>query len=487
MAKGNLFQSMGRGALGDLVFQRVNGEQQTRVRVRHPRNPRTDGQQYQRAIMATVLRAYEAGQAIFSHSFQGNGTTANDQPLFMQRNLELLRKAIANDVDRHLAPNVQAGRVVAPDTNNPVPFAYQISDGNYPQTLFSFGNGSTDYDVTIPRPQANETVSHYCKRVGIHPGDYYTICVFAQSDTDFAYESLDGDPGTSQFRCAFNFARLGVLDYVNDNSHILQTWGDIFELLTDSVYIDLSSRSLTHDNVEGFDIVNLSPNFYPCGSIGVIRSKKNSDLRSRSFMKYLRRTPSSGIYSTRILAIWGRGGEVYPDPSQPLFTSWQDLMNKLVVFRDLTIPEAGFMNYTGIIDSYQNRYILRIMAPNAILYPAGAFQAADTPEQFTGNVSLWPVSVNIAENDQSTCETWDTTNLLLPFVDCSENAPNVSEPLYIDLILDASCVWDAQEHYGSPNYKITNSWGNIICDLYHDDIWPVSQFTEVEVGTALFQ
>lgn len=113
---------MGRGALGDLVFQRVNGEQQTRVRVRHPRNTRTDGQQYQRAIMATILRAYEAGQAIFSHSFQGNGTTANDQPLFMQQNLELLRKAIANDVDRHLAPNVQAGRVVDPDTNNPVPF-----------------------------------------------------------------------------------------------------------------------------------------------------------------------------------------------------------------------------------------------------------------------------------------------------------------------------------------------------------------------------
>ena len=94
MAKGNLFQSMGRGALGDLVFQRVNGEQQTRVRVRHPRNPRTDGQQYQRAIMAKILRAYKAGQAIFSHSFQGNDATANDQPLFMQRNLELLRKAI---------------------------------------------------------------------------------------------------------------------------------------------------------------------------------------------------------------------------------------------------------------------------------------------------------------------------------------------------------------------------------------------------------
>ena len=107
---------MGRGALGDLVFQRVNGEQQTRVRVRQPRNPRTDDQQYQRAIMATILRAYKAGQAIFSHYYQGNGATENDQPLFMQRNLELLRKAIANDIDRHLAPNVQAGRVVAPVT-----------------------------------------------------------------------------------------------------------------------------------------------------------------------------------------------------------------------------------------------------------------------------------------------------------------------------------------------------------------------------------
>ena len=486
MTKGNLFQSMGRGALGDLVFQRVNGEQQTRVRVRHPRNPRTDGQQYQRAIMATILRAYEAGQAIFSHSFQGDGTTANDQPLFMQRNLELLRKAIANDIDRHLAPNVQAGRVVAPDTNNPVPFAYQISDGTYQQTLFSFGNSSTDYDVTIPRPQANETVSHYCKRVGIIPDDYYTICVFAQSDTDFAYEDLDGDEGISQRRCYFNFARLGVKPDVLTNNNPIEVWADVFSLLTDGEMIDLDARQLNYDVCEGIDISNISESAYAYGSIGVIRSQKNSEKRSRSFMKYLNGGYPAGIYSTRILEVWGRGGKVYPDPSQPLFTSWQDLMNKLVVFRDLTIPEAERMNYTGIVDQYQNRYILRIMAANKILYPAGSFQPAEAPGHFTGSVSLWPVSVNDAEGDQSTCENFTTTELPRQFVDCSETAPSVSEPLYLDLIIDASCVWNAEDEAGSANYKITNSWGNVICNLYHDDVWPVSQYTEVEVGTALF-
>ena len=71
MAKGNLFQGMGRGKVGDVVFSRLNGEQISRVRNRHPKNPRSNSQLFQRAIMATVMQAYSAGKAIFDHSFEG--------------------------------------------------------------------------------------------------------------------------------------------------------------------------------------------------------------------------------------------------------------------------------------------------------------------------------------------------------------------------------------------------------------------------------
>ena len=45
------------------VFSRLNGQQVSRVRNRNPKNPRTNAQLYQRAIMATVMQAYSAGMS----------------------------------------------------------------------------------------------------------------------------------------------------------------------------------------------------------------------------------------------------------------------------------------------------------------------------------------------------------------------------------------------------------------------------------------
>ena len=313
MAKGNLFQGMGRGALGDMVLHHVDGEQVSRVRVRHPHNPRSDEQQYQRAIMATVLRAYEFGKVIFSHSFQGNGVTANDQSLFMQRNCKLLRQAIKNDLDQQLRPNLQASRVVAPETVAPVPFAYQISEGTYPQKLFTFGESRDDWDLMVPTPLEDETVAHYCNRLGIIPGDYYTLCCFGQSDSDFAYGSDESREGCAQYKCTFNWARLAVRDGVQELEQPLQVWGDIFYMENEQGRYELQGKELNSNFCEGWDILNLSPQYYYLGSIGVIRSRRNSDLRSTSFMKYFRGTSPTGVYPTSILEVWGRGGEVYPE------------------------------------------------------------------------------------------------------------------------------------------------------------------------------
>ena len=93
MAKGNLFQGMGRGKVGDVVFSRLNGQQIARVRNRNPKNPRTNAQLYQRAIMATVMQAYSAGIAIFDHSFQGKEVGAQNQRRFMALNAKLLRES----------------------------------------------------------------------------------------------------------------------------------------------------------------------------------------------------------------------------------------------------------------------------------------------------------------------------------------------------------------------------------------------------------
>lgn len=71
MSKGNPFLGMARGKVGDVVMYRLNGEQVMRTRNRHPRNPNTNAQIIQRAVMADVQRVYSLGYQLFNHAFQG--------------------------------------------------------------------------------------------------------------------------------------------------------------------------------------------------------------------------------------------------------------------------------------------------------------------------------------------------------------------------------------------------------------------------------
>ena len=138
MAKGNMFLGMARGKVGDVVFYRADGQQLSRVRNRNPRNPRSDAQLFQRAIMATTVQAYTAGKAIFDHSFQGYSVGAQNQREFLKRNAKMLRELIATDINTPIATNQQKARVVAPGVSMPVPNAYVISRGTYDQSLFSY-------------------------------------------------------------------------------------------------------------------------------------------------------------------------------------------------------------------------------------------------------------------------------------------------------------------------------------------------------------
>lgn len=91
MAKGNMLLGMARGKVGDLVFTRRNGEQVTRPRVRVVNNPKTEGQQIQRMIFASVIAAYARMKSICDHSFEGVKYGADSQAKFMSENLKRLR------------------------------------------------------------------------------------------------------------------------------------------------------------------------------------------------------------------------------------------------------------------------------------------------------------------------------------------------------------------------------------------------------------
>lgn len=288
MAKGNLFQGMGRGKVGDVVFSRLNGEQISRVRNRHPKNPRSNSQLYQRAIMATVMQAYSAGKAIFDHSFEGYAVGAQNQRRFLSLNAKMLRQLVAADINTPIATNSQKGRVVGPGVSVPVANPFIISRGSYQQKFFS-AQEDRDDGWTFETPGANngETVAAYAARTGLIAGDIYTFIVFAEKK-DIAYQSsIYDDALASQNYCSFGWIRLIVKENLSSVNTVINTLADIFTVQTSGGDFAWSTNKLSAISIGSSLIMETmfaanADTYTNAGALGVIRSRLDQDLRSDS-------------------------------------------------------------------------------------------------------------------------------------------------------------------------------------------------------------
>lgn len=288
MAKGNLFQGMGRGKVGDVVFSRLNGEQISRVRNRHPKNPRSNSQLYQRAIMATVMQAYSAGKAIFDHSFEGYAVGAQNQRRFLSLNAKMLRQLIAADINTPIVTNSQKGRVVGPGVSVPVANPFIISRGSYQQKFFSPTN-DPDYGWSFetPGPNNGETVTAYAARTGLIAGDIYTFVVFAEKK-DIAYQSsIYDDALASQNYCSFGWIRLIVKENLSSVTTAIRDFSDIFTVQSSGGDFAWNATKLASiaigSSIKMEMMFTLNSDAYTeTGAIGVIRSRLDQDLRSDS-------------------------------------------------------------------------------------------------------------------------------------------------------------------------------------------------------------
>ena len=305
--KGNLFLGFGRKTIGDVVFYKRKGssEQMARARNRNPHNPKTDKQLYQRAIMATVLQAYSAGKDIFDHSFEGHSVPDGSMNRFMKLNLRKLRDAIAEDITAGDA-NPTPGRVVPPGATTPVPFAYRISEGSYANTLLTFdGTIPGGEGFKFPTPDADDTTpALYLSNHGFIAGDIYTIVGFGVDPNN----AIAAYPDGSFNMCYFGWARLEVRADAPTEGDV--TIGSCFKITTSHVFdyaSDAPGVVFTLDRL--FDINQISS-----GSIGAIRSRYDSGLRSRSDM-YMVGAGSYGIATTDLLDAWRAGTQQIGDPS----------------------------------------------------------------------------------------------------------------------------------------------------------------------------
>lgn len=299
---------MARGVVGDVVFTRQDGQQVSRVRNRVPRNPRSNPQLYQRAIMATVMQAYAAGKAIFDHSFQGYPVGSANQRRFMSLNTKKLRSAVSADVAYGLTGDACEARIVGPGVNYPVPFKYQVSEGSLTNNIMT-GTGYLQGLSDVP----NETIAAWAQRMNLQPDDIFTAvgfnCASGATPADVVYYAPGaGDEFGFQTVCDFMWARLRVKSSVFSDTTVISNavkWSQIFEYDLESQYTpDLTQRGLEDGIFQGDEL----PHEGELLCAGVIRSRDNQDLRSTCVLEWSWTGANDcGLTTDYLLTAWAAG------------------------------------------------------------------------------------------------------------------------------------------------------------------------------------
>lgn len=335
MAKAGFWLRGARGKLAGASAQK--GQNGTILReIVKPRNPKTDKQTYQRAIMATVMKAYSAGKEIFDHAFQGVEKGQKSQQYFIARNATLLRSNIAQEInaiaDGTMQPTAAVHAAVAPKALYAVPGAYMISEGTYENSMFT-DQGNLDFDIIeatgTQNPQSHmfeSSVAQYAQSAGLIPGDIYTFVAIKRGD-NIVFNGVDQsgvlstDQRTKQFNSVFGYIRMQVKADVLTNTTTVSV--ETEDKLTKTMFPSLFEVTGTlHPEIflggwDGEFKTDLS-NGYPaavvdhCGSMGVIRSRLDEDLRSTSYMKVWNENDDDnnkyfGITSPYILPTWKKG------------------------------------------------------------------------------------------------------------------------------------------------------------------------------------
>lgn len=302
MAKGNLFLGDGRGSVGDVTFYTKNGQQISRVRRRSVKNPSTSGQLYQRAILATVVKAYQAGSVIFDHSFEGYATGAASQARFQKVNINLIRQLVEADVAANASESAHHAAVVPRGSVWPVPNVYRVSQGSLIQDFFTGGTAAASPSVVPNSPTDEETVDEWLARNGIVDDDIFTIVGFGLTDSS-GWSQADQSRFRRSYECRFDFIRLRVKsEALSDTSLASEAvYKEVFE-------IESSARTAIGDDEITVPIsISDVCDGAATGAIGVIRSRENQRLRSTCDL-VIPTTQPSNLYVQ-----WGIVGKYIPE------------------------------------------------------------------------------------------------------------------------------------------------------------------------------
>ena len=192
MAKTGFWLRGANGKLAGATIYQSNGKTQMREIVA-PKNPQTDAQLIQRAIMATVMKAYGAMKEITDHSFEGTTAGSATMARFQSLNAKAVRARIEEDIQN----GYDLGSIYAFSKIGDaqfVPNAYVISAGSLPTVTAQIAGTSTG--KVVIGAAAAVTYQDILNFYGLQRGDQLTFVELK---------------GTNYSNIKFHFARV-ILD-----------------------------------------------------------------------------------------------------------------------------------------------------------------------------------------------------------------------------------------------------------------------------------
>lgn len=272
MARGNLFLGTAYGSVGDTTFYMRDGKQVSRARRRNVKNPRTERQAINRALLSTMGVAYSYMQGIVDHSFQGrNGKTANMQE-FMKQNQAYVRGHVMSfnptlTVDSPYNFNFKGESALRP---NP----YVIARGTLPtvqivapaEGQLASGFKFNEFIVTelFGGQAATLTYQQVADIFGVELGSQLTLCII--SDDNFIGTPAAGN--MPQGLGNFHYARIILAPDDGDGSKLF--WN-----INAETYTVASPNSRNRGNVEFINTGTIVVNHKFPLAMGAILSNYN--------------------------------------------------------------------------------------------------------------------------------------------------------------------------------------------------------------------
>lgn len=177
MAKGNMFLSQARGKVGSVVFAVVKGQQVERVHNPSPANPRTNGQQAQRSLLANMTKFYKRGtQNFYKFAYEDRTIRESDFNAFARKNI---------------MRGVYMPKELYDHAGTPALGKYIVADGSIVTNIQDYFSGE-NYGVVVPGTAAITTVGAFSAALiaqspNLVEGDIFTMVL---ADSDFGAEMM---------------------------------------------------------------------------------------------------------------------------------------------------------------------------------------------------------------------------------------------------------------------------------------------------------